>query len=53
MKERVCPHCGRSDGEAWVRRWDVKKGKLDPPEHIVCALEAMKDEAGERRAALH
>jgi hypothetical protein len=51
--KRVCPHCGKSDGLAWVRRWNVAIGKLEKPEHIVCALEEMKREAGEQRAAMN
>ena len=35
-KERVCPRCGRSDGNAWVIRIDLKTGKQMPSEHVTC-----------------
>jgi len=34
--ERVCPRCGRSDDEGWVRRIDPKTGRLMPAEHVTC-----------------
>jgi hypothetical protein len=54
-KERVCPRCGRSDGLAWVRRWDVQRGKLLPPAHVTCALEEITEDLdkGEGRAAMN
>lgn len=53
MKERVCPECGRVEGLAWVRKWDLQKSELGPPMHVECALEQIRAEVREREKALN